>query len=95
MSAYQVSYEFLRSARGNFLLLQHRLQARRAHVKPHGDLLNDGAQVGEKIAASISQDGGDGDLIHFGVEVMQFDEARGDVRASKLPQRVLDEAADG
>ena len=84
MSAYQVSYEFLRRAHGDFLLLQHRLQARGAHVKSHGDLVNDGAQVGEKIAASISQDGRDCDLIHFGVEVVQFDEARGDARASKL-----------
>ena len=57
------------------LLLQHPLQRRRIHIPSRWNFIDNGNQIGETFAAFVGQDARDGDFVHLGVEVVEFDEA--------------------
>lgn len=76
------------------LPLQHPLQSRRTHILALGNLVHDADQVGKTLAALVRQDAGHRDLVHFGFQVVQFDETGGGVFACEGAQGVFDDLAD-
>lgn len=66
-----------------------------AHVATGRQLAGDADQVGETVPPPVRQHPGHGDVVHFGVDLVQFDKARRDVLAGQVLQGVFNDAADG
>ncbi len=79
---------------GKNILLQHPFQRRRVHIPSRWDLVDEGHQIGEALAAFVGDDARDGDVVHLGIEVVELDEAAGGVLVCEMPQGVFDYPAD-
>jgi len=70
--------------------LQHILQSAHAEIRAVGNLLDDGDEAGELIAAAVGQQGGHAGGLHLGVLVVEFDEAGFEVLARERAEARFD-----
>lgn len=74
--------------------LQDRFQRRRTPFPARRQFVHDRDQVRKAIAALVGQDPRHGDIVHLGIELMEFHKARGVVFPSQAPQCIFDDIAD-